>query len=327
MKKLLTLFILATLFFSCNSKSSEKTKNLKEVSIILDWYPNAVHSFLYTAIEKGYFEEEGIKLNIIYPSSPSDSLTLPAAKKADIGISYLNSVVMAKVNENVPVKSFGAVLQRSVNTVISLKEKNITSPKDFENKIAGTSGGILSETYLNSMMKFESLDPKSLKIIDVGFELLTAMITNRVDFTIGNMVNHEVPVIKEKGIDINYFLIDNFGIPQAYELILVANEDLLNQNKDIYEKVLKAMKKGFYDVQNNPEEALKLLLSKQAVEQFPLSENVEKESLEILLPIMETQNAKFLEQTENIWENNINWLYKNGIIQKKLPAQNFIYQF
>ncbi len=324
MKKILTVLILVTLLLSCNSK---KEDNLKEVSIILDWYPNAVHSFLYTAVEKGYFKDEGIKLNIIYPSSPSDSLTLPAAKKADIGISYLNSVIMARANENVPIKSFGAILQRSVNTVISLKEKNITSPKDFQNKIAGTSGGILSETYLKSMMISQNLDPNSLKITDVGFELLTSMITNQVDFTIGNMINHEVPVIKEKGIDINYFLIDNFGIPQAYELILVANDELLNQNKDTYTKVLKAMQKGFEDVKNNPSESLNLLLSKQAVDQFPLSETVEKESLEILLPIMETPQNKFLTQTKKVWENNVNWLYENGIIQKKLPAENFIYQF
>lgn len=324
MKKILTILILVTLLLSCNSK---KEDNLKEVSIILDWYPNAVHSFLYTAVEKGYFKDEGIKLNIIYPSSPSDSLTLPAAKKADIGISYLNSVIMARANENVPIKSFGAILQRSVNTVISLKEKNITSPKDFQNKIAGTSGGVLSETYLKSMMISQNLDPNSLKITDVGFELLTSMITNQVDFTIGNMINHEVPVIKEKGIDINYFLIDNFGIPQAYELILVANDELLNQNKDTYTKVLKAMQKGFEDVKNNPSESLNLLLSKQAVDQFPLSETVEKESLEILLPIMETPQNKFLTQTKKVWENNVNWLYENGIIQKKLPAENFIYQF
>ena len=324
MKKILTILIMIILLVSCKSK---KENNLKEVSIILDWYPNAVHSFLYTAIEKGYFKDEGIKLNIIYPSSPSDSLTLPAAKKADIGISYLNSVIMARANENVPIKSFGAILQRSVNTVISLKEKNITSPKDFQNKIAGTSGGVLSETYLKSMMKSQNLDANSLKITDVGFELLTSMITNQVDFTIGNMINHEVPVIKEKGIEINYFLIDDFGIPQAYELVLVANDELLNQNKETYTKVLKAMQKGFEDVKNNPSESLNLLLSKQAVDQFPLSETVEKESLEILLPIMETPQNKFLTQTKKIWENNVNWLYENGIIQKKLPAENFIYQF
>lgn len=324
MKKILITLITMTLLIGCNSKEN---KSLKEVSIILDWYPNAVHSFIYTAIEKGYFEDEGIKLNIIYPSSPNDSLTLPAAKKADIGISYLNSVVMARTNENIPIKSFGAILQRSVNTVISLKEKNITSPKDFEGKIAGSSGGVLSEAYLKSMMVSEKIDPNSLKILDVGFELLTAMITNQVDFTIGNMVNHEVPVIKERGIDINYFLIDNFGVPQAYELILVANDELLIKNSDTYKKVLNAMQKGFEDVKNNPQESLKLLISKQAVDQFPLSENVERQSLEILLPIMETSQNKFLTQENKIWENNINWLYENGIITKKLPAENFVYQF
>ncbi|WP_418966175.1 ABC transporter substrate-binding protein [Cetobacterium sp.] len=324
MKKILITLITMTLLIGCNSKED---KNLKEVSIILDWYPNAVHSFIYTAIEKGYFEDEGIKLNIIYPSSPNDSLTLPAAKKADIGISYLNSVVMARTNENIPIKSFGAILQRSVNTVISLKEKNIISPKDFEGKIAGSSGGVLSEAYLKSMMVSEKIDPNSLKILDVGFELLTAMITNQVDFTIGNMVNHEVPVIKERGIDINYFLIDNFGVPQAYELILVANDELLIKNSDTYKKVLNAMQKGFEDVKNNPQESLKLLMSKQAVDQFPLSENVERQSLEILLPIMETSQNKFLTQENKIWENNINWLYENGIITKKLPAENFVYQF
>ncbi|MGL5087903.1 MAG: ABC transporter substrate-binding protein [Cetobacterium sp.] len=323
MKKFFTLLMLATILFSCNSKKKE---NLKEVSIVLDWYPNAVHSFIYTAVEKGYFEDEGIKLNIIYPSSPSDSLTLPAAKKADIGISYLNSLIIARTNENIPIKSFGAILQKSVNTVISLKEKNITSPKDFENKIAGTSGGILSETYLKSMMISNNVDPNSLQIIDVGFELLTSMITNKVDFTIGNMINHEVPVIKEKNIDINYFLIDNFGIPAAYELILIANEDLLNENKEIYQKVIKAMKKGFKDTQSNPDESLKILFSKQSKE-FVLGENIEKESLNILLPIMEPKNTDFLNQSEDIFKNNIDWLYQNKIITKKLPASNFMYQF
>ncbi len=68
-------------------------------------------------------------------------------------------------------------------------------------------------------------------------------------------------------------------------------------------------------------------MSKQAVDQFPLSENVERQSLEILLPIMETSQNKFLTQENKIWENNINWLYENGIITKKLPAENFVYQF
>lgn len=322
-KKLIIAFILF-LFTSCNS---QKKKQLEEVSIVLDWYPNAVHTFIYTALANGYFKDEGIDLKILYPSSPSDSLVLPAAKKADIGISYLNTVIIAKTNENIPIQSFGAILQQSVNTVISLKEKNITSPKDFTNKRAGSSGGLLSDVYLNTMMKHKGVSPNSLEVIDVGFELLTSMITDQVDFTIGGMLNHEIPVMKDKGIDINYFLIEEFGIPQSYELILVANEELLKEKTATYQKVVNILKKGFQDVKNNPQKSIDILLSKQASEQFPLTENVEKQSLTILLPLMENNTSSFLNQKEEIWENNINWLFENQIISKKIPAKNFIYQF
>ncbi len=50
---------------------------------MLDWYPNAVHSFIYAAIEKGYFKEEGVKVNIKFPSNPTDPLTLAVRRKSN----------------------------------------------------------------------------------------------------------------------------------------------------------------------------------------------------------------------------------------------------
>lgn len=328
MKKYLVKFLIimfTLIFTSCSSDKNNKEDNLQEVSIVLDWYPNAVHSFIYDAIEKGYFKDEGLKLKILFPSSSSDPLTLTAAKKADMGIYYLNNIVMAKTNENIPIKSFGAILQRSVSTVISLKDKNILSPKDFQGKIAGTSGGSLSELYLKKMMENDGipLSSQSLKVVDVGFELLTSMVTNQVDFTLGGMVNHEVPVMKDKNLDINYFLLDQYGIPQSYELLLIANEDLLTKNKEIYKKVLKALRRGFKDTQADPSKSLQLLLTKQEADQFPLKESVEKQSLDILLPFMENKEAPFLSQKKEVWEENIKWLYDNKITNKKLPAEEF----
>ncbi|MEG0070148.1 MAG: ABC transporter substrate-binding protein, partial [Cetobacterium sp.] len=65
MKKIFILIFSTFLILSCNSKQE---KDLEEVSIVLDWYPNAVHTFIYNAIENGYFKDEGIDLKIIYPS-------------------------------------------------------------------------------------------------------------------------------------------------------------------------------------------------------------------------------------------------------------------
>ena len=92
---ILTLFILGC---GGEKQPAQTEKKLDTVDVVLDWYPNAIHCFLYNAIEKGYFEEEGIKVNIHFPSNASDPMALPAAKKADIGIYYLHHLVMARAN-------------------------------------------------------------------------------------------------------------------------------------------------------------------------------------------------------------------------------------
>ncbi len=37
------------------------------MNVVLDWYPNALHTFIYTAIERGYYEEEGLDVHIHVP--------------------------------------------------------------------------------------------------------------------------------------------------------------------------------------------------------------------------------------------------------------------
>ena len=75
-------------------------------------------------------------------------------------------------------------------------------------------------------------------------------------------------------------------------------------------------------MQADPEEALRILLDNQNEENFPLSETVERQSMETLLPLMETADARFLSQTEECWQKNIDWLYDSGLIQTRVePAQ------
>ena len=100
----------------------------------------------------------------------------------------------------------------------------------------------------------------------------------------------------------------------------VANDDLIKERKDVYVRFLKAANKGFNDMMNNPEESLDILLAKQETDQFPLSRNVETQSINILLPIMKEEGVPFLHQDAEVWQENINWLYDHKIIDKKVDA-------
>lgn len=297
---------------------------LEDVSVVLDWYPNAVHSFLYVAQEKGYFAEEGLNLVINFPANVNDGISLPAAGKADVGIYYLRDTILTSQEENVPIVSIGAVLQCAANVVIALEDTGIKGAPDLVGKKVGYSATAISEAEVRSMLEYCGYGPDDCELVDVGFDLMTATTTGQVDATTGSMVNHEVPQMEEQGFKINYFSPTEYGVPQSYELVFLAGKDAVENNPEKLQRFLRACQKGFDYVKENPEESLQILLAHQNAENFPLSETVETKSLEMLLPMMETADAPFLSQDVNVWQSNADWLYESGILSEKADVSGLV---
>lgn len=289
---------------------------LKELDVVLDWYPNALHAFLYVAMEKGYYEEEGLKVNIRFPSNANDAISLVAAGQADIGLYYQQDVIQARAQQNVPVKSIGAVVKAPLNIVLSLAEKEIRSPEDLVGKTVGYAGTELSEALIRSIMAYVGADYSDVTMIDVGFDLMSSMTTGNVDATIGCLVNHEVPQMEEEGFDVAWFDLDDYGVPTYYEGVFLAGDDAIERDSDTLAAFLRASAKGFADMKAAPEEALSILLSNQNEENFPLSETVERQSMATLLPLMETEEAAFLSQSDDCWQENIDWMLSQGLIDQ-----------
>ena len=291
--------------------------NLRHLTVVLDWYPNALHAFLYQAQKEGYFAEQGLEVDIQPPAGVNDAMSMVAAGKADIGLYYQQDVIRARAEQDVPIKSIGAVVQGPLNIILSLKDKNITTPKDLEGKTVGYAGTELSEALVHSIMQSNGADPDSVNMVDVGFDLMSSMTTGNVDATIGCLVNHEVPQMEKEGFEVNYFFPDDFGVPQYYEGIFLASDKMIENEPDVLAGFLTACSKGFEDFKNNTDEVLQVLLDNQDEANFALDPDVEKKSCETLLPLMETADAKFLSQTEECWQENIDWMYDQGLIAKK----------
>ncbi|AGK53414.1 ABC transporter substrate-binding protein [Bacillus sp. 1NLA3E] len=299
-------------------KGNNKEKKLADVNVMLDWYPNAVHSFLYVAQEKGYFKEEGVNVHIKYPANPTDPLNLAAAGKIDVGFYYQPDVIMARANENVPVKSIGAIVRSPLNHVVFLDEQPIKSPKDLEGKTVGYPGIPLNEALLKTMVEKDGGDSSKVKLVDVGFDLVSSVASKKSDAVIGAYINHEVPVLKDKGYNVRYFNPTDYGVPNYYELVAVTGDQTWKKDQDSIKAFWRAATKGYEFMKNNPDEALQILLKNQDEANYPLDEKVEKESIKVLLPKMESE-AGFGSQTEKSWQETANWLKKSGLI-KKSPA-------
>lgn len=302
--------------------SSGDSDELKELTVVLDWYPNALHTFIYTAIERGYYEEEGLKVNVQFPSNSTDAISLVAAGRADIGLYYQHDVIQAVAEQGVGIKSIGAVVQSPLNVILSLKDKNITRPADMEGKTIGYGGTALSEALVKTMVEADGADFSNIELIDVGFDLMSSMTTGNVDATIGCLVNHEVPQMEEEGFEVNYFLVNEYGIPNYYEAVFLANNEAIENDSETLAGFLRASKKGFEDFKADPEGCLDILLNNQNEENFPLSETVETKSCETLLPLMETENAEFLSQSDECWQENIDWMLESGLITNEVTPDD-----
>lgn len=306
-----------------SGNAAKETADLKDFDVVLDWYPNAVHGFIYEAIEKGYYAEEGLNVNVRFPTNTNDALSLTAAGKADIGIYYMSDVIRARADQDVPVKAVGTVVQKPLNVFVSLKDKNITKPEDLIGKTIGQSGSELSEAMIKYLVENAGGSEDDVNVIDVGFDLMSAMTTGNVDATLGCMVNHEVPEMEDEGFEVNYFYPNDFGIPNSYELVFVAGDQKLKEERTEIEGFLRASAKGFEDMKNDPDEAVQILLNNQNEENFPLKESVEKKSIAVLLPSMETDKP-FLTQDKTVWDENIKWLRDEGVVKNEITADELV---
>jgi putative hydroxymethylpyrimidine transport system substrate-binding protein len=296
-------------------EGATETPELAEVDIMLDWFPNAVHSYLYVAQEKGYFEEEGVKVNIQFPANPTDPINLAAAGQITLGITYQPDVIMAR-EKGVPVKSIGAVVRSPLNHIVVLEDSSIESPKDLEGKKVGYPGIPVNIPLLKTMVATDGGNPDEVEMVDVGFELGSSIVTGNVDAVIGAYINHEVPVLAHKGHDTRFFNPVDFGVPSFYELVVVTNDATWENNEDAIRAFWRGATKGYEFMRDNPEDALNVLLTNQDEANFPLIEEVEKQSLEILLPKMASEQG-FGSQEAASWEETIQWLKNFGLIEEE----------
>ena len=322
---LLFIMLVSLVFSGCSSASNNKedksaTKELKEVNVLLDWYPNAVHSFLYAAEEQGYFKEAGLKVNLITPAGTDDGIKLVAAGKADLAISYPKQIILAR-GENIPIKSVGAIVRSSLNQLMVRKDSGVKTLKDLEGKKVGYASFDIDKETVKAMVAQAGGDPSKVEFVDVGYDLMPGIETKQVDAIIGGYINHEKILLEKKGIELEIFAPADFGVPNNYELAFVASDDAIKNNNDTIQAFLGAAKKGFEYTQKNPDKALDLILKAQN-ESFPLDEDTEKKSLEILLPLMENESGKFLSQDKENWNNNIKWLKDKNLLQADVDGKD-----
>jgi len=303
-----------------NQSNPETEQNTETISIMLDWYPNAVHSFLYAAQKNGYFAKQGLEVNIQMPADTNDALKLVAAGKVDLALSYQPQVLMAR-GENIPVKSIAAIVRHPLNHLMVPEGGSAKSPKDLVGKKVGYSSIPLYEAMMRTMIKHDGGDPQNVDMIDVGFSFIPAIATNKVDAIIGGFINHEQLLLAKEGQPMTAISPTDFGVPDYNELVLVASEQGLTEKQALFKKFIAAITEGQQFVAQNKQKSLSILFEHED-QTSPLDKEIETKSLDILLPLMDAGEQAFGYQDPTSWSNVRDWLVDNDLLPKDTKAED-----
>ncbi|NRD79454.1 ABC transporter substrate-binding protein [Bacillus sp. BRMEA1] len=321
----LMLLLLGACSNGGSNKTADSSGKLQKITIMLDWYPNAVHSFLYTAQEKGYFKKQGLDVTIQMPADTSDPLKLVAAGKIDMAFSYQPELLIAR-GENIPVRSFAAIVRHPLNQLMVPTDSAIHSPKDLAGKTVGYPSMDLDEDIIHTMVKTDGGDPSKVKMVDVGWDLIPAMATKKTNGLIGGYINHEKLLLDKEGHPMRTFNPADYGVPNYYELVLVGSDQELKTKPEVFKKFMTAIREGQKYVTAHPTEGLTILMNHED-KSSPLQKDVETKSLQILLPLMDAKDKPFGYQDPSTWDKVAQWLKNSKIIKQNIKASDAYINF
>ncbi len=260
---LLTALAAAFTLTACGEKKDKLTPSSsasQPVSVMLDWFPNADHVGLYQALSSGYFRDAGLSVRVQTPSNPATPLQLLAAGKIDVAISYEPELLLAR-DKGLPLVSIGALVQRPLTSIVSLGPKHVTSAAQLRGKTVGDAGIPYQHAYLQTILQHAGVAAQSVKEINVGSNLVPAMLSGRVAATLGAYWNYEALQLRQLGRRVNVIHVENAGVPTYDELVLVTRENELASRTNVLRRFVQALGRGYQTVRANPSAGVSALVA------------------------------------------------------------------
>ena len=156
----------------------------QQATLVLDFVPGPVHAGIYEALAKGYYEDEGIDLEIVEPTSTADTLKLIDAGKADFGIA--DGIDLAtQIAAGRGAQGILAIAQRPLGGLITLTDSGIGSPAELEGRTVGVTGVPSDDAILDTIVAADGGDPAKVDTVTIGFNGVSNLENGNVDAITG----------------------------------------------------------------------------------------------------------------------------------------------
>ena len=235
-----------------------------------------------------------------------------AAGADDFGINYQPDLLIAR-SQGVPVVSIVGLVQHPLNSVQVLRESGISRPRDLVGKKVGYPGIPTNEPLLDTMLKHDGVEGglAEVELVNVGFNLAEALISGAVDACVGCYFSHESFVMENRGYPVEILRMEEWGVPDFYELVLVTSEDTLKKRPDVVQRFVRAVVRGYQDAAADPDAAVEVLLRRTGDEVDPA---IERPGIKVIAPLWKN-GVPVGWQTADRWREFAGWMNANGLLK------------
>jgi len=281
------------------------------VTLMLDWFPNADHVPLYAAQQKGIFKQHGLEVELLAPADLNDPIKLVAAGKYPFAVNYQPSVTIAR-SQGLPVKAIGVLVEHPLNTISFLKESGIKTPSDLKGKTIGYAVGPLDVVLFETIARNAGLQKEDYELINIGFNITPSLLSGKIDAVIGAYWNYEINELALEGKDAGYFPLEKHGVPDFYELVFISNDTFLKEHPETAKRLMMAMRQAIQFTKDHPDDALAAYFKANP----DVRKALDEKAFRATLPVFATTQT----QSEAKWTTFAEFALKAGLIEKPVVA-------
>jgi putative hydroxymethylpyrimidine transport system substrate-binding protein len=310
------LLALALGLAACGEKSEDVSGEAEPLSLTLDFYPNPDHAGIYMAQKLGYFEEAGLDVSIRTPADPAAPVKLLSAGQTDLAISYEPEVLLAH-EQGLGVTAVAALVNRPLTSMIWLKKSGIGGVASLRGKTIATAGIPYQDAYLKTILARAGLAPSDVKVVNVGFGLLPAVVGGKAEAMLGGFRNVEGVDLRLRGKGPVVTPVDRLGVPSYDELVLVAQSQRLEQDPEPVRLFLAALARGTAAAAKSPQAATEALLEANP----DLDPKLTRAEVAATLPLLDPprQGRPYGYMAPGRWTEFAGWMRDNGLVSTMLP--------
>ena len=236
---------------------------LTPVKLQLQWVAQAQFAGYYAAVDQGYYEAEGLDVEIVEGGPDIVPQDVLSAGDVDYAISWVPKV-LGSIEKGAKITNVAQIFERSATTQISFKDKNITSPADFKGKKIG-SWGFGNEWELFAGMQKEGVNVGDIKLVQQAFDM-NGFLAGDIDAAQAMTYNEYAQVLETKNpdtgqlyqpSDLNVIDWNTVGTAMLQDAIWANSDKLAGDTAyaDQTTKFIKASIKGWVYARDNAEEA------------------------------------------------------------------------